>query len=386
MHRKNKGEWSELYVFAKLLAYGKLFQSDVSLNKDNEYFYEVIRAYRTEGNSDLIFERRGSERVVLFSIENSEKRLLHEFSIDYLQDITEKLFNGILSGTGKSFSIPSVDDFINEANILNVSAGSGSKADIQLRIYDHRLAREADLGFSIKSLLGKYSTLFNTGTGNNFIYKIEGNTEFSIREFNRETYRPQKKLSKITHRLQSLMVDYGADIEFKEIQSTQLWRNLKMVDGDLPEILSYCLLYRWIDQTAVISKLASLLEDRDPLNFYNDKPSEQRLYEYKIKKFLAECAMGMTSEKPWQGIYDSTGGVIVCKRDGDIVCFHIYDFNLFREYLFINTKFEQPSTGEDPDNPGNPRTTKGTKKYYYGWLMEESDELLFKINLQVRFI
>lgn len=47
--------------------------------------------------------------------------------------------------------------------------------------------------------------------------------------------------------------------------------------------------------------------------------------------------------------------------------------------------FEQPSTGEDGDNSGNPRRTKGAKKYYYGWLYEEDGELLFKINLQVRF-
>jgi hypothetical protein len=158
-----------------------------------------------------------------------------------------------------------------------------------------------------------------------------------------------------------------------------------MVDGDLPDIIAYCLLYRWIDRTPVLSELVTLLENRDPLNFYNGEQSEQRLYDYKLKKFLAECAMGMTSEKPWQGIYDATGGVIICKQDGDIVCFHIYDFNLFREYLLNNTKFEQPSTGEDEDNPGTPRTTKGTKKYYYGWLFEENDELLFKINLQVRF-
>jgi hypothetical protein len=141
-----------------------------------------------------------------------------------------------------------------------------------------------------------------------------------------------------------------------------------------------------MDRTPVLSELVTLLENRDPLNFYNGTQSEQKLYEYKLKKFLAECAMGMTSEKPWQGIYDATGGVIICKEDGDIVCFHIYDFNLFRDYLLNNTKFEQPSTGEDKDNPGTPRITKGTKKYYYGWLFEENDELFFKINLQVRFI
>ena len=33
MIKGNKGEWSELYVFAKLLADGKLFQSDINLEK-----------------------------------------------------------------------------------------------------------------------------------------------------------------------------------------------------------------------------------------------------------------------------------------------------------------------------------------------------------------
>lgn len=62
--------------------------------------------------------------------------------------------------------------------------------------------------------------------------------------------------------------------------------------------------------------------------------------------------MGMTSENIWLGEYDSFGGVIVAKNDGDIVCFHIYDFNLFRNYLLNNTKFEQASTGENESQPG----------------------------------
>ena len=91
----------------------------------------------------------------------------------------------------------------------------------------------------------------------------------------------------------------------------------------------------------------------------------------------------MTSETPWRGEYDSFGGVILAKEDGDIVCFHIYDFNLFRRYLLNNTMFEQAATGEDKESPGNPKM--GGKKYNYGWLFEEEDELIFKINLQVRF-
>lgn len=384
MLKGNKGDWSELYVFAKLLSEGKLFQSDINLNRDENNYYEVVKAYREEGKSSLEFERNGN--ILLYSVSDGNRNLIGDFSIEYLKEISKKIYTGIINGSGKSFEIPTIEDFIENSKIQKLTAKVTSKSDIRLRIYDHRLAKEADLGFSIKSLLGEDSTLFNTGLGNNFIYGIKTDKKISIPEFNETTYKPEGKISKLTFRLQKLINDYSAVIKFKGIQSPQLWRNLKMVDGDLPDIVSYCLLYRWIDRTPVLSELVTLLENRDPLNFYNGEQSEQKLYDYKLKKFLAECAMGLTSEKPWQGIYDATGGVIICKQDGGIVCFHIYDFNLFRKYLLNNTKFEQPSTGEDKDNPGTPRTTKGTKKYFYGWLFEENDELLFKINLQVRFI
>lgn len=379
----NKGEWSELYVLTYLLSEGKLFQSDINLQPDQNNYYEIIKAYKEEVSHQLEFERK--EFVYLSLIEQGQKSLIEEFTLDYLKNISQKIYSGIINGSGKSFKIPSIDNFIKISKIQKLTAKTTSKSDITLRIYDHRLAKESDLGFSIKSLLGKDSTLFNTGAGNNFIYKITSEKNILIQDFNNETYKPQGNISKITFRLQKLIDEYSSQINFSEIQSTQLWRNLKMVDGDLPEIISYCLLYRWLYKTHIVAELVTILEERDPLKFYKGEVSEQKLYEYKIKKFLAECAMGMTSETPWHGVYDATGGVIVCKQDGNVVCFHVYDFNLFRDYLLKNTKLEQPSTGEDENNPGNPRLKKGTKKYYYGWLYKE-EELLFKINLQVRFI
>lgn len=216
----------------------------------------------------------------------------------------------------------------------------------------------------------------------NFIFKVTGDINKSLLDFNKETYKPKLGVSKITHRLESLK-SLGCDINYKEIQSKQLWKNLKMIDGDLPEILAHALYYRWIFRKRSIKEVSDLLEEYDPLNFYDNKESEQKLYEYKLKKFLAEVAMGMTSEEPWMGEYDAFGGVIIAKQDGDIICFHIYDFNLLRNYLLNNTVFEQPSTGEDEFNPGNRRVSG--KKYYYGWLEKANEELIFKINLQIRF-
>ena len=59
-------------------------------------------------------------------------------------------------------------------------------------------------------------------------------------------------------------------------------------------------------------------------------------------------------------------------------------FNLFRNYLLNNTKFEQASTGEDETHPGL-ENHNAKKKYYFGWLYEENGSHYIKLNLQIRF-
>ncbi|MFA7273565.1 MAG: HpaII family restriction endonuclease [Crocinitomicaceae bacterium] len=377
----NKGEWSELYVLVKLLMEGKLHQSDFDLNKDENNIYEIVKAYKIESDYTLEFDRKNV--IDIYKTNNTGVKIkIGIISIDDLKSISEKLFSGIKKGVGKSFSINEVTDFLAKNQIQKLKAPSHIKSDIRLKIYDHRLATETDLGFSIKSLLGGDSTLFNTGKGNNFIFSVKVSMEESIANFNRRTYKPPNNIAKLTYRLKELE-ELGAKLKFETTQSKKLWRNLKMVDGDLPEILGWAQYYRWYNRDSSLSGVSEQLELNDPLNFYEGQPSEQRLYEYKLKRFLTESAMGMTSETPWLGEYDSFGGVIIAKNDGDIVCFHVYDFNLFRNYLLKNTMFEQPSTGEDENNPGTEKSTG--KKYYYGWLYEENNELFIKMNLQIRF-
>ncbi|REE16842.1 HpaII restriction endonuclease [Winogradskyella pacifica] len=376
----NKGEWSELYVLIRLLADGKLHQSDIDLSKDENNIYEIIKAYKSESEYKLEFQR--DKEILVIKDKNDSYEEIGKFSINSFDQLAKKLFTGIKEGKGRTFSIESLKNQLDKLHIKKIKANSQTKADISLRIYDHRLAKETDLGFSIKSLLGGDSTLFNTGYGNNFIFNVTNNLDTSVSDFNKTTYAPENGVSKITTRLKELK-KLNCKISYKEVQSKQLWRNLKMIDGDLPAILAQALYFRWLFREPSLAKVSELLEDNDPLNFYDGIPSEQKLYSYKIKRFLAEAAMGMTSETPWLGEYDLFGGVIIAKNDGDIVCFHIYDFNLFRSYLLNNTKFEQPATGEDGNNPGNRKKTG--KKYYYGWLENDLDDLIFKINLQIRF-
>lgn len=381
----NKWEWSELYVLMTLLAEWELYQSNVDLNKDEKNVYQVVKAYKNESSHELEFSiDKEADFVKLTKIDQNWNILRQdEFPVGIFKEISRKLLNWINNSKGKSFGIESIDEFLNTLDIQKIKTDSTFKSDIKIRVYDHRLAKEADLWFSIKSMLGSDSTLFNTWAGNNFIFRVIWWDNINLQDFNSNTYKAPGRISKLTYRINELK-KMGCEFEFKEIQSLQLMKNLRMIDWDLPKILSYWLYYRWMDNKANLKDVCSILEERDPLNFYGWTNDEQRIYEYKIKKFLAECAMWMTSEKPWMWEYDGFWGVIIVKTDWDIVCFHIYDFNLFRKYLINNTKFEQASTGEDEENPWN-KKNDSWKNYYYGWPYKERNEIFFKINLQIRF-
>ena len=77
----------------------------------------------------------------------------------------------------------------------------------------------------------------------------------------------------------------------------------------------------------------------------------------------------MTPAKVWTGISDATGGYLLVKENGDVLCYDIYHRNQFEDYLFANTKLETPSS-----------TRHEFRKIY-----ESDGQLLINFNIQVRF-
>jgi type II restriction enzyme len=90
---------------------------------------------------------------------------------------------------------------------------------------------------------------------------------------------------------------------------------------------------------------------------------------YKIKRFLTDIALGMMPSKVWTGEYDATGGYLIVKSDGEILCYHIYNKNEFENYLLSNTKLE----------------TASSSRHGFGEIYEENGQQYFKLNLQIRF-
>ncbi len=378
----NIGEWSEIYTFLYLLSKGELPVADDKLNAVPGEFYKIVNILRKEMTTQNCYERC-VDRVNV-KIKNDVTNAVDEFvfSLNDFANNTQKLLAYLKGKTSRSMQFNDIESFLAELKIYSVK-DVGNKRDITITIEDFHSHSLATLGFSIKSMLGSNSTLFNCGSGTNFIYRIvfPENTQFNVDDFNRYTYNIQNKKGKITNRILELENTYNAKICFESIQSSVFCQNLMMIDCGLPRIIADMLLIRFRSEKNYIRDCANELNVMNPFHF--NLSLGQPIYEYKVKKFLQDCAMGMTAEKVWSGDYDATGGQIVVKESGEVVCYHIYELNRFQKFLFDSTYFETPSTSEDENNPGHPRQNP-SKKYFWGWVYEENGNYYIKLNLQVR--
>ncbi len=387
MIKGNIGDWSEIYVFLKLLSEGKLNGADANLNTIPNVYYPIIKIIREEVTKNKVSTRRefsinGDIKIIDGATNN---HLLTIPITDFIQK-SQELLDNLSVAKGKSFSFPAIETFLNSIDVKSLKAKSSDKADIVVVVHDLHTGQKPKLGFSIKSLLGGKSTLFNAGAGTNFIFKINmpSRNFLNFQKINIDTLKQSKAKKsdrKISLRLGAIE-DLGLKIQFEKIQSDNLQLNLVLIDSQLPEILA-SLVYNYYKTGK--SKVKDLLEEinqQNPMKF--DQSKNHPFYDYKIKNFLTESALGMTPENVWNGVYEATGGIIILKKSGDLACYHIYNKNEFQEYLLNNTFLEQPATSEDDNNPGYADVLK-KKPFKFGWIYEENGNLYIKLNLQVRF-
>ena len=354
----NKGEWSEIYTLLKVLADKQLYAGDSELNKIEKLIFPVIKILRDESNGTYEF---GYENDLVVVKGNEE-----EFRIPVadFQKQTVDLLKQIREATSATFSIPEIEKFIQSFNCNSLKAKSTVKSDIRIVIHDQRTGTTPELGFSIKSQLGGASTLLNAGKTTNFIYEIGGDaiSEDSVREINDINSR-----SKIKDRIEKIQ-SLSNNLDFIKTESATFGNNLTLIDSSLPKIISEILLKFFTSTSSKTSELVDKITESNPLGY--NLENQHPFYSYKIKRFLTDVALGMMPSKVWTGELDATGGYLVVKEDGEILCYHIYNRNEFEDYLLSNTKLE----------------TASSSRHDFGSIYEENGKLLFKLNLQIRFI
>lgn len=354
----NKGEWSEVYALLKIISDRQLFAGDSELNKIESLIFPIIKVLRDESRGTYEFSYDND--LVVIRNNNEEFRI----SINEFQSNSSFLLQKLKQKTNSSFSVPEIENFISTYNSNSIKAKSSVKSDIKIVIHDQRTGTTPELGFSIKSQLGEASTLLNAGKTTNFIFRIENInlTKEQSNEINSIDTR-----SKIKDRIEKIN-EIGGSLDFVKTESSIFGNNLVLIDSALPKIISESLKLFFTSNLSKSIDLVDRISELNPLNFNieNNHP----FYTYKFKRFITDIALGMMPSKVWTGQLDATGGYLVVKEDGDVLCYHIYNRNEFEDYLFANTKFE----------------TASSTRHDFGKIYEENNINYFKLNLQIRFL
>lgn len=356
----NKGEWSEVYVFLRLLEIGRLYAADAELNKLDGIFYNIIKIIRNEDGKNLEFHvKRDAGIISVFDADT--ETVLTILPFDEFKNAADSLYKEIVNADSSSFSIAETEDFLKNICVYTLKAKSSDKSDIRIKIHDINTGIDAVQGFSIKSRLGSASTLINAGRTTNFIYEVTGSmTDDIMDEFN--------TCSKLFRTRFEVLNKNNCDIEYLGMENDTFENNLLLLDGNLPQICAEMLKAFFSMGIATLNDAVAYIDKMNPLNYNLSKGHP--FYRYKIKKLLTECAVGMLPSKIWDGTADAIGGYIIVREDGEVLCYHLFNRNEFEEYLVKNTKFE----------------TSSTSRHGFGLIYKESGKYYLKLNLQVRFI
>lgn len=372
MLKGNKGEWSEIYTFFRLLAEGKLYGADAYLNKRNDVFYDILKIIRNEQVGTLHFIFDDSNKAI--NVTNDAGEIKVSESIDTFKTQADFLYDKIIKTKGTAaFEVLETSEFLHEIHCTKLKAPSADKSDITIKVHDFNTGLNPTLGFSIKSRLGKPSTLLNAGVNTNFIFEICGGMTDELMNYINNMFEEKqkngivKKDISVAARIAQIVYS-GLSLSFVKMRGDTFQNNLILIDSDLPEIVGYAMLEYYLNSTNNILSAVNAVAEKNPLNY--DLSQGHKYYHYKFKKLLTESALGMLPGKVWSGRADANGGYIIVREDGEVLCYHLYNRNDFEDYLLNNTRFDRGSA----------------VRHEFASVEKIDGKYYIALNLQIRFI
>ena len=391
----NSGEWSEPYVLLSLLSEGRIYDADANLNVIKDVWHDI---------SSIIFKQDSKDKVGSLRYDiNPNDRTVDVFLngthlIRISRDDCKKYANGLCDAIKNSHSSKgtididkSYSDYLRSIGRNVLKASSKDTPDIWLDMPDARNTSNKPLGFSIKSRLSSHlPTIFNSSGASNIIYEITGDvTEEKISEL-KLMVKTHGSVDENADKDEFVYPDYPLRIkEFKNMKlglkyhnartikreidgsiiitdEAPFEKNLRMIDCCMPQILADMTAEAYFNGIMNMKDLVSVLDWKD--RFGAEPSADYPFYKKKVQDMLVAMTTSMTAGKVWDGTEGTNGGLIIVKEDGDIVCYHIFDRNDFREFLLSNMKFECP------DN----------SRYFSTGIVEMDGKYYMSLNVQIR--
>ena len=351
----NKGEWSEIYSFFKLLTQDNIAIYNSQLNQQLDS-YKLVSVYKYDiHENEIEFTISNNKETINFVIQNNS------YSWDKLKliNLVSLILTTIKRSSG-TFSIDEVDNILTQHNIV-LKAPSHIKNDLSLKIIEKTYQTPKKLGYSIKSKLGSLSTLLNASNHTNFKYQITGLNSSEIQIIN--NIQTRTKLQDRYHHI----INNGGKFQFISVTSKQFSHNLRMIDSDIEFILARILLLSYELGTKDLNVLIRKVIELNPSNI---QQQIELYYNDRLNRILKGITLGMQPSVLYQPSNNINGGMLIVEKDGSIkILDSIYYPNELQDYLFQNIKLDSPSS----------------TRYKMLELYEENNQIFCTLNLQLRF-
>ena len=374
----NQGEWSEVYIFFKVIADRKLYTADADFNPIKDVYLDVISVIREEVKDEVYKYMTGDTVTILLNHEPVGRVPVSEF-VKY-KNILWKLLE---ENTQTTFSSDAVENFLNSIHIFNpkspahiVSKFCGGTVDIVVETKD-RSGVNRILGFSCKSDLRASYTLLNaSGDNTNFVFEVTGPMDDEKMQHFNGIFRETKRKGEICYdiatsdRMQYLH-KIGCDIKFFDTVKPLAKTNLIKCGGkEMSEIVAGMLkkfYFENLSSQTTVENCIEYLADNDVADYGFEDLKDT--YRGKVAHFLLCTFTGMRLGSPWNGRQDVNGGYIVVKNNGDVVAFHSTIADEFKDFLVAKMIMESPSHSRHKDMV----------------IYKEGDRYFLKLALQLRF-
>ena len=345
----NKGEWSELYTLFVIFRDKKIPAANSNLEPTSE-FYNFLEIIRGDGLQGTQYYNLEGERSV--TILNDKREIIKVIGTDNLPSKTKKILAAIKNNEKGTFTIPEATSLMRDYELTKVKANSTIKSDIDAIVQD-KISSRRRLGFSVKSKLGGASTLMNASSHTGFRFKVIGIND----------YKSINALNGVKDKIMAIQ-EQGGSIKYQNMASQTFKGNLRLMDTVLPSVTASIIAKYYAGEARSISDLCKAVAED------NEFELTEKDVSFKVKNLLRAIALGMVPGKPWDTRLSTYGGYIVVKNTGELVCYHLYNDDEFKDYLFNNTKLDTPDA----------------KRHNFGYLFSDNGELWMDLNFQIRFV
>lgn len=405
----NRGEWTEAYVFLRLLGDGRIYGASADLVRDEQTYLDIVSIIRDEPDKCIIFERFIQDEMAYVQSSMGDDIL----KVVTAPELTEKatyLYDAIesVNAGDRKIKVPEIQTYLEELSFDSPKANLsdkakekyGAKTDIIVTTVDSFDHVKTIGGFSIKSHIGSSPTLFNCSSTSGFIYRVVGCDEEGMHKLNHK--------EGFLDIISAIKQDY--ELEYVGCRNEIFEQNIRIVDSRMDEILQNAILLHigYVDglNSTSVSDMCNSLAELNPIGAGNP----QFFYAAKLKAFLFASFAGMTASTEWSGRKKLTGGYIDVDREGELLYYRAISDDIFENYLFMHTYVDRPDRGANKSlavaeanahiSEGRSLTeternriiykngrsgTKNSKKGDFGYVYKEGENFYIAVNFQIRF-